>query len=94
MSKVTAKLQITVPKALAERFGLQPGDEIEWRATGDALHIIPPAAQRRPLDRDQRLALFDEATRRQRSRESDHAVAAPAERGWARDDLYARSRPR
>jgi AbrB family looped-hinge helix DNA binding protein len=30
MSKVTSKLQITIPKALAERYGIHPGDEIDF----------------------------------------------------------------
>ena len=30
MSKVTSKLQVTVPKAAAERYGIRPGDAIDW----------------------------------------------------------------
>jgi AbrB family looped-hinge helix DNA binding protein len=29
MGKVTSKLQVTVPKAIAQRYGIRPGDEIE-----------------------------------------------------------------
>ena len=43
MAKVTSKLQVTVPRAIADRYGIRPGDDIEWIATGesayeDALH--------------------------------------------------------
>ena len=30
MSKVTSKLQVTLPKAIAQAHGIRPGDEIEW----------------------------------------------------------------
>ncbi|PZP64635.1 MAG: AbrB family transcriptional regulator, partial [Azospira oryzae] len=29
MAKVTSKLQVTLPKALAQRYRIRPGDEIE-----------------------------------------------------------------
>lgn len=30
MSKITSKYQVTVPKKIAEAYGIRPGDEIEW----------------------------------------------------------------
>jgi bifunctional DNA-binding transcriptional regulator/antitoxin component of YhaV-PrlF toxin-antitoxin module len=30
MSKVTSKLQITIPRALADRYGIRPGDRVRW----------------------------------------------------------------
>jgi AbrB family looped-hinge helix DNA binding protein len=30
MSKVTSKLQVTIPKALAVKYGIRPGDEVRW----------------------------------------------------------------
>ncbi|MEK7258043.1 MAG: SUMF1/EgtB/PvdO family nonheme iron enzyme, partial [Bacteroidota bacterium] len=30
MAKVTSKLQVTVPKIIADQYGIRPGDEIEW----------------------------------------------------------------
>ena len=30
MAKVTSKLQVTLPKALADQYGIEPGDEIGW----------------------------------------------------------------
>jgi AbrB family looped-hinge helix DNA binding protein len=94
MSKVTAKLQITLPKAIADRFSIRPGDEIEWRTTRDAIHILPPGAQGRPLDVEQRLALFDQATLRQRERQAKRRSPAAKGRGWTRDELYDRPRSR
>jgi AbrB family looped-hinge helix DNA binding protein len=41
MSKVTSKLQVTLPKAIAERFNIKPGDQIEWEAAGETIRVVP-----------------------------------------------------
>jgi len=95
MAKITSKLQVTVPKALADRYGMQPGDEIDWEAAGDAIRVVP--ARRRPLRAsvEQRLALFDRAEQRQRRRErAPGRRRAARKRGWRREDLYRRGRTR
>ncbi len=88
MAKVTSKLQVTVPKALAERFRIRPGDEIAWEASTDAILIVP-ARDLKPLSAAERLALFDRATERQRRRARHER---PSDRGWSREDLYGRGR--
>lgn len=91
MSKVTSKLQVTIPKALADRYGIRPGDEIEWQAAGAFLRVIPPGGGRPRLDSAERLRIFDAATARQRAREAQQAPVEPAtDRGWAREELYTR----
>jgi antitoxin component of MazEF toxin-antitoxin module len=90
--KVTSKLQVTVPKALADRYHIEPGDEIGWEAAGDAIRVVP--SRRRRMDPAARLKLFDQATARQREREAAGPVTRVAERGWTREDLYDRGRPR
>jgi AbrB family looped-hinge helix DNA binding protein len=92
MAKVTSKLQVTVPKALAERYHIEPGDEIEWEAAGDAIRVVPGRSRR--ADPASRLKLFDQATARQRERERGAQFAQASERGWSREDLYERGRPR
>ncbi len=92
MAKVTSKLQVTVPKALAERYHIEPGDEIAWEAAGDAIRVVP--ARRRRADAASRLRLFDQATARQRERERGTRATGAADRGWTREDLYDRGRPR
>jgi AbrB family looped-hinge helix DNA binding protein len=91
-TKVTSKLQVTIPKRIAERYGIAPGQEIEWLHAGDAIRVVPQGALRRPLDRRTRLALFDQATARQLSRQSGQAPRTPrdGERGWTREELYER----
>ena len=44
---VTVKGQITIPQALRERFGLQPGTEVEFVAEADALRVKPRKRGRR-----------------------------------------------
>ncbi len=42
MSKITSKLQVTIPKAIADQYGIKPGDEIEFQPAGDVIRVIPP----------------------------------------------------
>ena len=98
MPKVTSKLQLTVPKAIADQYGIRPGDELQWVPAGDVIRVIPSSRRRRreqmPTVKE-RLELFDKATQRQRRREmalrKNGAVPAkPRDRGWKREDLYRR----
>ena len=96
MAKVTSKLQVTIPKRIAGEYGIEPGDEIEFQAAGDVIRVLPPRRRRGArLSRDERLRLFDRATARQEDREKrmPPRVAPPAERGWRREELYARGEP-
>lgn len=89
MAKVTSKLQVTVPKALAVQLGIQPGDDVDWTMSGDGLRATPSKHRRRFLDLETRLRLFHEATDRQRRRERDARVTrTDGDRGWSREDLY------
>lgn len=95
MPKVTSKLQVTVPKALADRYAIEPGDEIEWEAAGDVIRVVPPRRRRQPgRDAAARLRVFDQATARQKARDQDRPVTAAAGRGWTREELYERGRAR
>lgn len=97
MSKVTSKLQLTLPKAVAEQLGIKPGDEIDWEVAGDAVRVVPVAKRKRGALKDSsalRLRFFDQATRRQKQREKSLDPAflrgATGGRGWTREDLYTR----
>ena len=96
---MTSKLQVTVPRAIADAYFIRPGDEIEWVAAGEIIQVVPPGRRKPSLDRKARVALFDQATARQRRRQSAKSVKskkapAPTERGWSRDELYDRGRTR
>jgi bifunctional DNA-binding transcriptional regulator/antitoxin component of YhaV-PrlF toxin-antitoxin module len=94
MAKVTSKLQVTIPKALAERHAIRPGDEIQWESAGDVIRVVPGGAVA-PSDREMRLHVFDQATGRQRRRNRARRRAGKgASRGWTREELYTRGRPR
>jgi AbrB family looped-hinge helix DNA binding protein len=68
MAKVTSKYQVTLPKAIAERYRIHPGDDIDWVAAGDVIRVVPSAKPAAPEDRESRLRLFDQATERHRRR--------------------------
>ena len=92
---MTSKLQVTLPKAIAERYGIRPGDDIEWVPAGDTIRVVPPGRKPPVLALELRLRLFDAATERQRLRQTRKPrVASRGERGWRRKDLYQRGRAR
>jgi len=98
MAKVTSKYQVTVPKKIAERYSIRPGDEIDWVAAGEVIRVIPQGKRVPPEDRESQLRLFDQATERHRRRPSVRQEPRPAVRprgrGWRREDLYKRGRSR
>jgi AbrB family looped-hinge helix DNA binding protein len=94
MTRVTGKFQITLPKRLVDTYGIRVGDEVELTAAGEAIAIVPARAVRPRLSLEERLRYFDEATRRQRERKPLPPVTTEEDRGWSRDELYDRARPR
>lgn len=95
MAKVTSKLQVTIPKALAERFGIHPGDEIEWEASQEFIRLIPGNKPQAEYSVEDRLRFFDQATQRQQERVPQGSLTgSPDDRGWTRDQLYDRARSR
>lgn len=97
MGKITSKLQVTVPKAVAVAYGLKPGDDLAFEPAGDVIRLHPGGAPGRSsgaLTLDQRLSLFDGATRRQAGRNRRFGAAVATGRGWRREDLYTRGMAR
>ncbi|MCC5866998.1 MAG: AbrB/MazE/SpoVT family DNA-binding domain-containing protein [Gammaproteobacteria bacterium] len=97
MAKVTSKLQVTIPKRIADEYGIAPGDEVDFLPAGDAIRMQPArSASRSRLSVAERLRLFDAATNRQREREKTMTVSAqPSDtRDWTREELYSRGKPR
>lgn len=41
--RINAKGQVTIPAKVRHRLGLLPGAEVEVRATGDIIHLVPKA---------------------------------------------------
>jgi AbrB family looped-hinge helix DNA binding protein len=97
MAKVTSKLQLTVPKAIADRYGIKPGDELEWVPAGDSIRVElvrDKAKAVHQLTTEERLAIFDEGTRRLDALQAEELKKNQGNRvtretrGWTRDDLY------
>lgn len=101
MPKVTSKLQLTVPKKIADQYGIKPGDELEWIPAGKSIRVetvrreAPDGARLTPAER---LAVFDASTKRRKEREETllKGMARPqkeaprtnANRGWTREEIY------
>jgi AbrB family looped-hinge helix DNA binding protein len=93
MAKVTSKYQVSIPRRLADQLNIAPGDDIEWRVAGEELRISRVA--RSPLSLEEKLKIFDAATRRQVARNRQtRPRPASAGRGWTREELYDRGRSR
>jgi AbrB family looped-hinge helix DNA binding protein len=45
--KVTSKGQVTIPQAIRERLGIQPGTEVAFEVEGDAIRITKTAPSKR-----------------------------------------------
>jgi len=101
MAKVTSKLQLTVPKAIADRYGIKPGDELEWIPAGDSIRVqlVRGKAQAgHRLTVEERLALFDAGTKRLDELQADELKknqgrrVTRENRGWTREELYDNDR--
>lgn len=95
MAKITSKLQVTVPKSVADQYQLKPGDDIVFEGAGDVIRVVPPGRQLPLADLETRLKLFDQALERQRLRQRRRrGKRATTDRGWTREELYERGRAR
>ena len=92
MSRITSKLQVTLPKAIADRYRIRPGDEIDWQDAGDTIRVMPRRLPQIRVSTETRLHLFDQATERQRRRQIKLPAKRGGERGWTREELYRRGR--
>lgn len=87
-----SNLQVSIPKAIADAYGIRPGVDLDWTPEGDAIRVIAVRPETVAAIIRERLAAFDEATTRQAVREqgSRNSLPVTTERGWTREDLYAR----
>ena len=105
MAKVTSKLQLTLPKAIAVQYRIRPGDSLDWLPAGEAIRVIKrdaaeaaTAAATNAATIKERLQLFDQATARQRKRQAAAGAQRPRtriqspgqDRGWTREEIYQR----
>lgn len=94
MAKVTSKLQITIPKKIAERYGIKPGDTIEFVSQAGGIRLVPAGPWSVPrLSPEERVRLFDESTTYAADRARQLGVEPAADesvRDWTREELYTR----
>jgi bifunctional DNA-binding transcriptional regulator/antitoxin component of YhaV-PrlF toxin-antitoxin module len=99
MPKVTSKLQLTVPKVIADQYGIRPGDELEWIPAGDSIRVElvrRKAKAGHELTTEERLALFDANMDRIDKLQAEQLKKAKKKgtritrenRGWTREELY------
>jgi bifunctional DNA-binding transcriptional regulator/antitoxin component of YhaV-PrlF toxin-antitoxin module len=89
MSRLTAKYQLTIPRAIAQSVGLNPGDEVTWEPVGDAIRLRAETASRHDTRSvAEQLILFDLVTERERHRARNRSAAPARDRGWSREELY------
>lgn len=94
MSKVTHRLQVTIPGQVADRYGIRPGDDVEWHPAGASIQIVLRRGPVSPFSPEERLAFFDAATERQRQRQEQQVVpTSGGGRGWTRGGTYTRGGP-
>ena len=92
MAKITSKRQLTIPKAIADQYRLESGDEVQFEPAGEAIRLVPKR-RGRELTVAERLAIFDRSVKRQRERERHRQLPPASDRGWRREDLYDRGSP-
>lgn len=96
---MTSKLQLTVPKAIADQYGIHPGDELEWIPAGESIRVElvrRKAKSGQQLTAEERLELFDANTKWLDELQAEQLKEAKAKgthitrenRGWTREELY------
>lgn len=53
---VTAKGQVTIPKAVREFLGIGPGSKVDFRRANDGSIVLVPANDAKPLNRFEKLS--------------------------------------
>ena len=88
MSKVTSKLQVTIPKAVAGKYRIGPGDEVRWEGQPLGALMVREGTAVYGLTAKDRLEAFREFARSAAADARTKRWTPPKERGWTREDLY------
>ena len=99
MAKVTSKLQITIPKRIAEQYGIKPGDKLDFVPRAGGIRLVPAGTWSQPrLSPAERVRLFDASMAYVDKRAKELGIKPKedeSERDWTREELYTRgSKPR
>ena len=94
MAKVTSKLQLTIPKALADAHAIRAGSEVQFESATDCIRLTV-GKPRVGLPTDEKLRLLRESWEQQKARNARLKNLTPShERGWTREEIYDRGKPR
>ena len=96
---MTSKLQLTVPKKIADQYGIRPGDELEWIPAGESIRVElvrRKAKSGQQLTAEERVELFDANMKWLDELQAEQLKEAKAkgtrttreDRGWTREELY------
>lgn len=96
---MTSKLQLTVPKKIADQYGIRPGDELKWVPAGDSIRVElvrDKTKSAHELTTEEKVALFDANTKWLDDLQAKELKEAQAKgthltrenRGWTREELY------
>ena len=88
MAKVNSNLELPIPKAIAERYGIRPGDELEVLPANDSIRVIPARHSESQESVETRLSRFREMLKKYDETADKRPAFAWEERGWHREDLY------
>jgi bifunctional DNA-binding transcriptional regulator/antitoxin component of YhaV-PrlF toxin-antitoxin module len=94
VSKVTSKLQVTLPKAIAVRYGVSPGSEVVFEPAGDSIRVLvarePALAGSSTLSMADRQALLGAVSLRQAARNRRYRLATSRDRKKTKTGVGAR----
>ena len=90
MAKVTSKLQLTLPKAMADAHSVRPGSEVRFESAVDCIRLVIGKG-RHGLPREEKLRLMGESRERQKARNARWKGGETLhDRGWKREEIYGR----
>ena len=82
MSKVTSKLQVTLPKAIADRYGVGPGSDVVFEPAGESIRVLvarePGLVHSSGMSIADKQALLDATSLRQAVRNRRHRLGRTA----------------
>ena len=88
MVRVNSNLELPIPRAIAERYGIRPGDELEVLPANDSIRVIPVRHEKSQESVAARLDRFREMLRQYDETADKRPAFAWDQRGWHREDLY------
>lgn len=82
--RITSKGQVTIPKAIRERLGVKPGDEVEFVEVDEAdVRLLPRQA---PTEKKRKAEAFQRAANTARRHVNMHGRSVDEYMAWIRGE--------